>query len=242
MRAYDWVWRQVAAVFSVVGLFGSAATMGWPSTLVLFACAAAMGFLAALTYAMVEPLDVWSWIWIGLASGSLTVGGLGSICLFGPMGLAALAALGLAAPWTVRRARRLWQNPPSLRDVLGYLDPGADEDPRSALEHAPDPARPAGRDSGHDLGREAVLVPSAMSDGELCATWRRSFVRLQRARDAEVRLQVVRLRAECLEELERRHPRAVRAWLASGTRASGDPTPFITARHVAADPPVDDLG
>lgn len=231
MRAYAWAWRQLAAVYCVVGFFGSAATMGWPSTLVLFACAAAMGFLAALTYAMVEPLGIWSWTWIGLASGSFTIGALGSTCLFGPLGLAALAAFGLGAPWTLRRARALRASPPRLRDVLSYLDPGADE-PR------PQPA--------HDAARaqtgEAPLVPAAMSDAELCATWRRSFPRLQRAHNVEVRLQVVQLRAACLDELERRHPRAFRAWLASGTRASGDPAPFLAARHVVGDPPVDDLG
>ncbi|HET8560758.1 MAG TPA: hypothetical protein VFL69_09595 [Marmoricola sp.] len=214
MRGYTWLWRQLGAVYAVAGLFGGASAIGWASTLVLFACAAAMGFLAALTYAMAEPRPVWSWVWTGMVAGALTIGALGTTCVFGPAGLGVLLLYGLFAPWTLRHVRSLLASPPSMREVARYFDPGAEAQPH----REPAPA-----------------LPTAMTDRELCATWRRSFGQLQRARSAEVKLQVVRLRAECLDELTRRHPREVRAWLASGTRASGDPAPYLESGHSLSD-------
>jgi hypothetical protein len=222
MRAWSWLWAELAAVYCVVGAFGSAAAMGWSSTAVLFGCAAAMGFLSAMTYAMVEPYPYGEWVWTGLVAGSLTLGALGTCCLVGPMGLLGILALGGTAPWTLRRLRQLVISPPTWSDVVRLLDPDAE-----AGEHRPEPrtvTRP---------------TPATMTDQELCVAWRRSFVQLERARTSAEALPVVQLRARCLEELERRHPRAVRAWLASGTRASGDPTPFLETGPSVGDPPVD---
>ena len=215
MKAYAWLWRQLGAVYAVAGLFGSAATIGWGSTVVLLACVAAMGFLGALTYAMAEPLPFWSWVWVGMVAGGLTIGALGTTCVVGPVGIGVLALFGLLSPWTLRHARTLLTSPPRVRDVVRYLDPSADE--------------------GEPVVEAAPLLPGAMTDGELCTTWRRSFGQLQRARSVEVKLQVVNLRAACLDELIRRHPREVHAWMASGARASGDPGPFLRSGQSLSD-------
>ncbi|MFY0408603.1 hypothetical protein [Solicola sp. PLA-1-18] len=65
------------------------------------------------------------------------------------------------------------------------------------------------------------------SDDELCWHWRSSYTRLHRATPM-VRCTIVLERQLCLDELERRHPSGVAAWLASGARAAGNPAPYLT--------------
>lgn len=66
-----------------------------------------------------------------------------------------------------------------------------------------------------------------MTDAELCHTWRRSFVALQRARGVDLRALLVETRQLLLDEVEARHPAGLRAWLSSGARAAGGPDRFI---------------
>lgn len=63
---------------------------------------------------------------------------------------------------------------------------------------------------------------------QLCALWRALFWQLVDQQTAEERAATVTQRQACLEELERRNPQAVRAWIASGARASGGPDRFLT--------------
>lgn len=67
----------------------------------------------------------------------------------------------------------------------------------------------------------------ALSDDELCRQWRFSFTALADASTPELRAEVVRARQLYLDEIERRHPRELQAWLASGARAAGNPMPFL---------------
>lgn len=219
MDTYGWLWRQLAAVYCVVGIVGAVPTLGWPSTLVLFGCTAAIGFICALTCSMVQPYPFWEWVWLGGASGCFAVGAIGSITLFGPLALLVLTLFGLTAPRTVRAVRWLIASPPSLRDIARAFDPSV----------------PEKRPTTKEVARE---VPAAMSDSELCAAWRRSTLRLERARTPEARMEVVRMRESYLDEMQARNPAGFQAWLASGTRASGDPSSFLDG-PVPGDPPVD---
>ncbi|TCO33412.1 hypothetical protein EV652_103413 [Kribbella steppae] len=67
----------------------------------------------------------------------------------------------------------------------------------------------------------------SLDDAALCLAWRRSFVLLEGARSAVARLSVVEQRQQYLDELYRRSPEGLAAWLASGARASGNPLPYV---------------
>jgi len=67
-----------------------------------------------------------------------------------------------------------------------------------------------------------------LSDQALCRRWRDSFAALQQARSPVERSRLVDLRARCLDELDRRSPTALAAWLASGAGPSGSPERFLT--------------
>jgi hypothetical protein len=70
-----------------------------------------------------------------------------------------------------------------------------------------------------------------MTTADLCQAWRRSFLLLCSATSILERTRIVGCRQLYLDELERRSPRGLRAWLDSGARAAGSPE-----RYVADDP------
>lgn len=74
-------------------------------------------------------------------------------------------------------------------------------------------------------------VVRRLSDGELCVLWRRTFWQLSSLRTPEAVLAIVLLRQALLDELARRNPAAVHAWIESGGRASGGPERFWVPRH-----------
>jgi hypothetical protein len=79
------------------------------------------------------------------------------------------------------------------------------------------------------LDLESALADvSSMTDQELCRSWRRSYVLLDAASSPASRLTIVQLRAAYLEELERRQPRALQAWLDAGGRAASGPDKFFS--------------
>jgi hypothetical protein len=108
-------------------------------------------------------------------------------------------------------------------------------DPRpTGTGAASGPTDPAGGDaddpgpSGADLVEGYRLAAQQLSDTELCLAWRRSFVKLQSAPTRSEVLRVVAQRQAYLDELDRRRPSALQAWLASGARAAGGPERFLT--------------
>lgn len=66
-----------------------------------------------------------------------------------------------------------------------------------------------------------------LTDVEICYLWRHSFWDLEEARTLERRNRIVALRQRILDELTRRDPLAIDAWLASGARASSSPERFF---------------
>lgn len=212
MTWYGWLWESVASLMCLLGLAAGVSAIGLTATAVLFACGAAVGILVAYTYAMIEPLPIGSCLWCGLVAGGFTAGGIGGIPVFGPAWLAGLVVVGVTSPWMVRQLRLLVFHPPHWKDVLRWLDPAADDQ---------NPTPP--------VGNPAELAE--LTDRDLCGMWRRSYLQLRRAPEAGARLELVRLRAACLDEMERRHPRAVTAWLASRSARPGDPPRFTTAAH-----------
>jgi hypothetical protein len=75
-------------------------------------------------------------------------------------------------------------------------------------------------DQGADLGGESTAM--------LCRQWQDSYQALRNESALSRRLEIVRARERCLDELERRDPAGLQAWLASNASAAGDPARFLT--------------
>ena len=69
--------------------------------------------------------------------------------------------------------------------------------------------------------------PRLLTDDELCQAWCASFEVVRAAPSARRLAVISQERRSYLDELERRHPRAVEAWLASDPIAGVDPTPYL---------------
>lgn len=67
-----------------------------------------------------------------------------------------------------------------------------------------------------------------LSTAELCCAWEITTAALPRLRNTTQQEIFVKLRAEYLDELERRDPRGFDRWLSEG-RADADPRPFFAA-------------
>lgn len=127
------------------------------------------------------------------------VGAVGLVHLEVVLGLTALVTAILTSPWLLARWRK--------------------EGRRIAVA-APSEAPSDGVRSHLDL----VLVD--LNDSELCRRWQKSFLEL-RLTEPDRRWRVVELRAAYLDEMTRRHPRAVSTWLADGGRAWASPEAYF---------------
>ena len=74
----------------------------------------------------------------------------------------------------------------------------------------------------------AASAAQALTDHDLCRAWCTSFDVLQSVSDVEARARVVALRQAYLDELDRRNPLGLSAWLASGARATGNPDRYLS--------------
>jgi hypothetical protein len=157
-----------------------------------------------------------SWIRHSVVGGVLSTAAVGLVMGLGLAGVIWILALTVTA--RAVRAR-------VLARLVGDRDrPGADQ---------PSTPRPAPAE-----GPATTIVPPPaatelsatlrdLDDEALCLAWRRSFVHLQRATSPSSRLCYVQQRQRILDELERRSPDGLAAWLASGCRAAGNPLPYL---------------
>jgi hypothetical protein len=90
-------------------------------------------------------------------------------------------------------------------------------------------SEPFSREPPHESASAALpnVKVQEMTTAELCHAWRRSFLLLSSASSILERCRIVGRRQQYLDEFERRSPRGLRAWLASGARAAGSPERFI---------------
>ncbi|MFP5252783.1 MAG: hypothetical protein ACLGH4_03190 [Actinomycetes bacterium] len=91
----------------------------------------------------------------------------------------------------------------------------------------PPPQDDAGLDTEPDWS-PTLTVPEHLSDLDLCLAWEGSSRALRRCATPAEQLEVVRLRQACLDELERRRPEAVRAWVLEGTDPDSSPARYLT--------------
>jgi len=68
----------------------------------------------------------------------------------------------------------------------------------------------------------------ALSTNDLCREWMATYGELAGAPSSAARLRIVMKRQRCLDELERRNPEGLQAWLASAASAGGDPRRYLT--------------
>jgi hypothetical protein len=81
--------------------------------------------------------------------------------------------------------------------------------------------------------------PIDITTEELCREWCQSYAALRHAPTPRDRLRIVMARQWCLDELERRHPEALHAWLESAASAGGDPARFLHGAGDDETPPAD---
>ena len=74
----------------------------------------------------------------------------------------------------------------------------------------------------------AASTARTLTDHDLCRAWCTSFDLLQSVSDVEARARVVSLRQAYLDELDRRDPLGLSAWLASGARATSNPDRYLS--------------
>jgi hypothetical protein len=85
-----------------------------------------------------------------------------------------------------------------------------------------------GRRNRSPVWAPAPVVLSQLPTPELCLVWQRSCRALLDGPDGRGRAEVVRMRAELLDELERRDHDGFTRWLQAGPSAGGDPGRFLT--------------
>jgi hypothetical protein len=67
-----------------------------------------------------------------------------------------------------------------------------------------------------------------LTDEQLCSEWRASYVAMQGPVSLRQLARMVHKRQRYLDELERRNPGGLSAWLASGAWASSTPLPYLS--------------
>jgi hypothetical protein len=208
------VWGAVATIFMCVGFM----VLPLRSSIVVVVLAGAVASIAMVTYHCRDGADPKTRLaLVRIAAASASAGGGLTLAL---VGLGVVGAIGaclvllisaISSPWALGN---LWSR-------LGPRDNGkawGGGVPEAALDLDPDPV------SGCMLPQDY----QALSDRELCRVWRVSFCALQDARTALAKERIFTLRHAYLQELERRDPDAIRAWLAAGARAAGGPEKFLT--------------
>jgi hypothetical protein len=228
MKAYRICWL---TLYIALGAVGVVVALSWSIsvTVVFFTCAAACG--AVLGTAALGPEDappesiVWRQVVVGATIGGLvTVAAIGMGVLLGAGSAVMLLLLGFGSSPTVVRFCR--------RRVGQSASESASAPPSERLDQRAEPAAAAPAD-------DAQSQPQSLTDAQLCTAWRVSFSALEKARTEQQRLRIVEERQDCLDELERRNPHGLAAWLASGARAAGDPTRFVLGDRSAASASID---
>jgi hypothetical protein len=256
-RTYDVVWSTVTGTVIALGLVASFRDPGTLSAIALFLAATTMGVVCVVTVASLITPDAVSARRTtvgGLVTGVLTLALVGLAALSGPVAFWVVTVLCVAWPgWPglVRRLRRTTQGaavtvPEAGREngsrrAQASAGSRAETEPRPAKRPVARPgskARSRSKTSGapaHPSAAEpppvaddvTLEVPDVLEDADLCLAWCSSYVALQRAKTAESRLRLVTVRALYLDELERRNPSALAAWLSNGARAAAPPHAFV---------------
>ena len=222
---YAEAWRRSCCLLTAVGV--GVAVLEWspPMTLAALALASVCAVIGHLLVWMSrERTDAGrppAWrriaprsLWIGACFVALLAVTEGSA----PLGLLVALLLLLTSPLVVRRLGRRATPPSPVTGQSTWTDPV-----RAS------PETPAGGDVPAPAGQDRRI--RELTDNALCQLWRRTFWELQSEVDRAAVLALVATRQACLDELERRNPAAVKAWLSSGATAWVGPERFWPHDH-----------
>ena len=218
-------WSTCAQVATAIGLAAAVARWGWQGPLAgvlgLAFIVAAMTAAVAAGEGGFRALPRMAWTGLATALGVTAVAGM--VAVFQSLGLLVVVMLFGSSPAVTTAIRVLWHSVMDTPDTAQRDGPPAQAHATRAdvdLSGAPTPAVPATWWSPEEFG--------SLDDVSLCLAWRQSFILLESAQSPEDRFAVVEQRQRCLDELQRRYPQGVAAWLSSGARASGNPLPFLS--------------
>jgi hypothetical protein len=212
MRGYQRAWGATCAVIVSIGV--GVALLAWPlpGTLLSLALGAGLGATAMACYLDEHArhrhdVVVYRRQVVGAAiAGALAIPGIGGwmvVTVTGALQLLLLAAA--TSPWAVRLARGLV---------------GSREEASAPPVEAVEAAAPAGRQGAMDLEGVVVKSPSlaeacaSFTTPELCLAWHETF-RAREGGGPAQDLGVLVLREALMDELERRDPEGLEAWLSS---------------------------
>ncbi len=232
-------WTAVTGFLVAVGIFAALTVLGPFVALSLFLAAAVLGVVLGIAFLSMGEHDESRLLVLALGCGAavggmvVTVAGWGRV--FGPWTFGILLGLVVTSPYLLRAARRrLTPTTTPTEDVPVVPRPKPRPKPRPRHVASSPPATPP---VTPPVAEEVdFVVPDRMDDVDICLAWCSSYVALQRVRTAESRLRVVQMRALYLDDLERRDPDGLVAWIASGARAAGDPSRFLSSVRPATTP------
>jgi hypothetical protein len=220
------LWRWTSRLTVTVGMLCAVGRQGWAMPLAeVLTFSFCAGFVAAGILAAEGLAAASKVIRIGLATGvALTAIG-GIVTVFGVGGIFWMLALVAISPAVSYCVQHRWF---ADLDVPGPVQPHrpltspVTSDRPSTVSLSPED-RPEFAVKQTPLPKDL----SMLDDAALCLAWRRSFLMLEAAPNGPDRIALVVQRQLYLDELQRRCPSGVAAWLASGARASSNPMPFL---------------
>jgi MFS family permease len=205
------VWSCAVVVVTTVGLLCAFAVWSWQGLATGLVSSAVIALFAALLLGIGEgQRAALRRARLGFAGGLVLTALVALMAVFAVAGACVLFLL--VATWPeVHALARKW-----LRVLAG---------PAVPTVQAPDDVVASPRDL------------SRLDDRALCLAWRHSYPLLTAARTSQEWLTVVQRRQEYLDELHRRSPEGLAAWLAAGGRASSNPLPYLATHQTRSDPP-----
>ena len=213
------VWGSCACVATTAGYLSAIVAWGWQAPI---ASTISLAIVAGVVVALFKVDDglgaVPEVAQVAIATGLVIPAVAGLVVAFGLAGLLLALVLAATKPGLAALLRKRQHDAGEPR-AAAAADPSTVRAPASWDEVAVKQRRPEAR---QDL--------MALDDDALCLAWRRSFLMLKAAASSADRLFVVEQRQAYLDELQRRSPRGLATWLASGARASGNPRPYLRDR------------
>jgi hypothetical protein len=216
MRGYRRPWQTWWLFFALAGT--AVAVLLWPGPVVLLTWLFG-GTLGLATVTAVGAGDEATPSFDDLTARQVLTGALvGAVVASGAAGWVGVSGAGGVA----LVACAALTSPPCVSRLWALLGPGSDPTPSTA------PPLQVSGSGGSTLARAARL----MSTAQLCAVWRQTFTDVEQPDDPEQQLCALRLREVVLDELTRRDPEGLDAWMSSTLPVEAAPTLFLRA-----DPP-----
>jgi hypothetical protein len=224
--SYRVAWTVCANTLIAVGLVCALASWGWlgPASAILtvafFVVVIAMVVLPGTGLGALPKM-----LWRGLYAGTVLTAATGLTVVFGALGFFLVLLLSAIAPGLGAGLRLCWGLLTAKRDVKTLDEETGLASPVASAPVVWEPAVSELRPRNRTPWLPEEL--DSLDDVSLCMAWRSSFTVLEAAASVEERMAVIEHRQRCLDELQRRNPDGVAAWLSSGARASGNPLPYL---------------